>query len=116
MLIYGAFITSALIAYIVLTATVYEDNVGEVLDDSQGVLHVFLVVPRMLGKFRFFLLCVMAIAWPISFTFLFLLCFPSRGVAFKECPLVTQRVLLWLFLGFGKFTPDPNFVPVHDEY
>lgn len=115
-LIYGAFIVSALIAFIIITATLYEDNVGEVLDDSQGICHVFLVIPRMLGKFRFFLLCVMAVLWPLSMAFLFLLSFPSRGVTFEELPLTTQRVLLWLFLGFGKFTPDPNYVPVREEY
>ncbi|OGZ16161.1 MAG: hypothetical protein A2494_01675 [Candidatus Lloydbacteria bacterium RIFOXYC12_FULL_46_25] len=114
--IYGVFVIGTFLSYVLLTVAMYEENVGNVLDDSEDILDVFHVIPRMLGEIRFLLLCVMAIAWPISYTFFILICLPSRGATFKEFPLITQRILLWFFLGFGKFAPTPGFVRVTDDH
>ena len=114
--VYGYIAISVLVVYVILTVVMYENNVGEVLDASEDILDVFHVIPRMLGWFRLLSLCVMAILWPISYSFIVLLCLLSRGKTFEEFPLLTRRVFFWIFLGFGKFTPNPNFVPASDDY
>ena len=114
--VYGYIAISVLVAYIILTVVMYENNVGEVLDASEDIFDVFHVIPRMLGWTRFLSLCVIAILWPVSYSFFLLLGLLTRRKTFNEFPLFIQRIFLWVFLGFGKFTPNPNYVPVSHDY
>ena len=103
---YGVIVLLFFVGSLMLTGIMYEERVGPLLSEYQGGPDIFLVVPRMLGGPRCVLLFIFSLLWFIpSFMIFFLQVIYGGDVSLPDLPPWIQRTLLWIFLGFGKFTP-----------
>ncbi|GEM_PF-5156051 len=102
---YGIISLCALACFTILVVLTYDEHVEPLLDDERDRLDALIIISQELGVFRYALMCIMALLWPIPFVFVAVFHLWFKDKSFSDIPVTAQRIMLWVYLGFGKFTP-----------
>ena len=107
--IYGIISICTFFFFLIITAATYDEFGDGFREEFHGYREMCIAIMRMLGVFRCLCVVITALVWPVFI--IAIIAFLMRiGNRHNPIPKRTQgrRILLWVFLGFGKF-PSTNF-------
>ncbi len=99
---YGFCTMLAFCYLILLMGVTYDEHVTRLVPDEDDSLNAFLAIIKLIGFVR---CAIVFIVWPVLICFLIILYLFYGNVYFVNIHPYLQRILLWVFLGFGKFKP-----------
>jgi amino acid transporter len=104
---YGIIAVVVFALFIVLTLMTYAEHVENFVEDEDmdGIVAFCEVIER-LGVARFLIALAIAFLWPVSITLYLIFTFAFKGKYLDELPVWARNLLLWVFLGFGKFKTE----------
>ena len=108
-ILYGIISIAIFLIFLIFTAAAYNELGDGFHGEFHGYVKPVVEIMRMLGVFRCICVGVIALLWPASIAAFSVLLIPSKKMSHPTLkPTRRQQMLLWLFLGFGKFRPT-NF-------
>lgn len=105
MVLYGMISFAMFIIFLSATAWMYDTYVSRLFYMGCEDGDIGGDTLRLLGVRRSLLLICFSVAWPATIFLLFAWYYMQRGGSFCDLPPTMQQILLWTFLGFGKFIP-----------
>ena len=105
---YGIIAVVVLVFFLVLTMKTCLEHASEdfLFDEDTESFMAFCEVIERLGVTRFLIALATAFFWPVSITLFLMFTLAFREKYLDELPTWARNLLLWVFLGFGKFKPQ----------